>query len=97
MQDIASIVRPNWEIDKREFVLFIDGPWSTNRFWVCVIPTLQQEAAFGRVYAAYGSIFIVLALLWGWLVDGWQPNRYDIAGAAVAMVGVAIIMWGRRL
>ena len=62
-----------------------------------VIPTLQQEAAFGRVYAAYGGVFIVLSLLWGWLVDGWRPDRYDVLGAAIAMIGVAIIMWGRRL
>jgi small multidrug resistance family-3 protein len=61
-----------------------------------VLPTLQTEPAFGRVYAAYGGIFIVLSLLWGWKVDGWQPDRYDMAGAAIALVGVAVIMWGRR-
>jgi small multidrug resistance family-3 protein len=60
-----------------------------------VIPTLQSEPAFGRVYAAYGGVFIVLSILWGWLVDGWQPDRYDLIGAAIALVGVAIIMWGR--
>lgn len=60
-----------------------------------VIPTLQSEPAFGRVYAAYGGIFVVLSILWGWRVDGWQPDRYDLGGAAVALVGVAIIMWGR--
>jgi small multidrug resistance family-3 protein len=61
-----------------------------------VLPTLQHEAAFGRVYAAYGGIFIVLSLLWGWQVDGWLPDRYDIIGGAVALAGVAIIMWGRN-
>jgi small multidrug resistance family-3 protein len=60
-----------------------------------VIPTLQSEPAFGRVYAAYGGVFIVLSILWGWLVDGWQPDRYDLIGAAIALVGVAVIMWGR--
>ena len=60
-----------------------------------VIPTLQSEPAFGRVYAAYGGVFIVLSILWGWLVDGWQPDRYDLIGAAISLVGVAIIMWGR--
>ncbi len=60
-----------------------------------VIPTLQSEPAFGRVYAAYGGVFIVLSILWGWLVDGWQPDRYDLIGAAIALVGVGIIMWGR--
>ena len=61
-----------------------------------IIPTLQQEAAFGRVYAAYGGIFIILSLLWGRLVDGWRPDRYDLSGALIALIGVAIIMWGRR-
>jgi len=61
-----------------------------------VIPTLQEEAAFGRVYAAYGGIFIVLSIVWGRLVDGWQPDRYDLVGAAIALIGVAVIMWGRR-
>jgi len=62
-----------------------------------VIPTFQSEPAFGRVYAAYGGVFIVLALLWGRVVDGWQPDRYDLLGAALALVGVAIMLWGRRL
>ena len=61
-----------------------------------VIPTLQAEPAFGRVYAAYGGIFIVLSIMWGRVVDGWRPDRYDLLGAAIALVGVAIIIWGRR-
>ncbi len=61
-----------------------------------VIPTLQPESNFGRVYAVYGGIFIVLSLLWGRVVDGWRPDRFDLIGAAVALVGVAIILWGRR-
>lgn len=65
-------------------------------FFYGVIPTLQSEAAFGRVYAAYGGIFIVLAIAWGRVVDDWRPDRYDLIGAAIALLGVAIIMWGRR-
>lgn len=61
-----------------------------------VIPTWQTEPAFGRVYAAYGGVFIVLSILWGWKIDGWQPDRYDLLGAGIALVGVAIIMWGRN-
>lgn len=61
-----------------------------------VIPTLQAEPAFGRVYAAYGGIFIILSILWGRIVDGWQPDRFDLVGAAIALVGVAVIIWGRR-
>lgn len=60
-----------------------------------VLPTLQSEPAFGRVYAAYGGIFIVLSLLWGYWVDGWRPDRFDLLGATIALGGVAVIMWGR--
>ena len=61
-----------------------------------VIPTLQQESNFGRVYAAYGGIFIVLSILWGMVVDGWRPDRYDLIGAGIALVGVFVMLWGRR-
>ena len=61
-----------------------------------VIPTLQQESNFGRVYAAYGGIFIVLSILWGMVVDGWRPDRYDLIGAGVALAGVFVMLWGRR-
>ena len=60
-----------------------------------VIPTLQTSN-FGRVYAAYGGIFIVLALLWGWQIDGVIPDRYDIIGGAIALVGVFVIMYWPR-
>jgi small multidrug resistance family-3 protein len=60
-----------------------------------VIPTLQP-AGFGRTYAAYGGIFIVLALLWGWRVDKTTPDRYDLLGALLALIGVLIIMYAPR-
>lgn len=60
-----------------------------------IIPTLQTSN-FGRVYAAYGGIFIVLALLWGWQIDKIVPDRFDIIGAAIALVGVFIIMYWPR-
>jgi len=65
-------------------------------FFYGVIPTFQAEAAFGRVYAAYGGIFIVLAILWGIVFDHWHPDRYDVIGAGIALVGVGVIMWGRQ-
>jgi small multidrug resistance family-3 protein len=61
-----------------------------------VIPTLQSEPAFGRVYAAYGGIFIVLSLVWARVVDGWHPDRFDLIGAAFALIGVIVIIWGRN-
>ncbi len=60
-----------------------------------VIPTLQP-ANFGRVYAAYGGVFIVLALLWGWGVDRTVPDKFDIIGGAIALAGVFIIMYAPR-
>ncbi len=60
-----------------------------------VIPTFQP-AHFGRVYAAYGGIFIVLALLWGWKVDGISPDRFDILGGFIALIGVSVIMYFPR-
>ena len=60
-----------------------------------VIPTLQT-ANFGRVYAAYGGVFIVLSLLWGWYFDGAAPDRFDIIGAAICAVGVGVIYYAPR-
>ncbi|MET3035918.1 YnfA family protein [Chryseobacterium sp. NRRL B-14859] len=55
-----------------------------------------QTSNFARTYATYGGIFIVLSLLWAWKVDGFKPDRYDIIGALVALVGVGIIFYGPR-
>ncbi|MGE0681796.1 MAG: YnfA family protein [Candidatus Binatia bacterium] len=59
------------------------------------LPTFQS-AHFGRVYAAYGGVFIVLSLLWGWGIDGNVPDRFDILGAALSLLGVCIIMYWPR-
>jgi small multidrug resistance family-3 protein len=53
-----------------------------------------HPAAAGRVYAAYGGVYISVALVWLWIVDGVSLTRWDMAGAAVALVGVAIIVAG---
>lgn len=55
-----------------------------------------QLSNFGRVYAAYGGIFIVLALVWGWKVDGFKPDKYDLAGALMALSGACVIMYMPR-
>lgn len=56
-----------------------------------------QPADFGRVYAAYGGVFIALAVLWGWLIDKKSPDRFELIGASVALIGAGIIMyWPRR-
>ena len=61
-----------------------------------IIPTLQNYPSFGRGYAAYGGIFIVLALLWGWWIDKNTPDVYDWIGAALCMAGVSVILWAPR-
>lgn len=62
-----------------------------------IIPTLQPpSASFGRVYAAYGGIFIVLSILWGWKIDNVIPDKFDLIGGAIALIGVLIIMYYPR-
>ncbi|MCC2591833.1 YnfA family protein [Tessaracoccus sp. OS52] len=60
------------------------------------VATLQPEAHFGRILAAYGGVFVAGSLAWGMLVDGFRPDRYDVVGAVVCLVGVAIIMYAPR-
>jgi small multidrug resistance family-3 protein len=60
-----------------------------------IIPTFQP-ANFGRVYAAYGGIFIVLSILWGWQIDKIAPDKFDLLGGLIALMGVAIIMYWPR-
>ena len=62
-----------------------------------IIPTLQASH-FGRIYPVYGGFFIVLSLLWGWGLDGNVPDRPDVIGGAIALVGVCVMMyWPRPL
>jgi small multidrug resistance family-3 protein len=61
------------------------------------LPTFQsKDVSFGRVYAAYGGVFIALSLLWGWGIDGSRPDRWDLLGGAIALIGVAVIMYAPR-
>jgi small multidrug resistance family-3 protein len=62
-----------------------------------VIQTYQPEGAYGRVYAAYAGVFLVGAMLWGWVIDGKMPDRFDFIGAAITMVGVVVVIFGRRI
>jgi small multidrug resistance family-3 protein len=57
--------------------------------------TLHPTAS-GRVYAAYGGVYVAMALLWLWLIDGVQPSRWDLVGGAVTLLGMAIIMFAPR-
>jgi len=55
-----------------------------------------HPAASGRIYAAYGGVYITVALLWLWLVDGIRPNRWDFLGVGLCLTGMAVIMLGSR-
>jgi small multidrug resistance family-3 protein len=60
-----------------------------------IVATLQP-ANFGRVYATYGGVFIVMSLLWGWKVDHFTPDRYDVIGAILALIGIFIMFYTPR-
>lgn len=61
-----------------------------------IVPTFQPSH-FHRIYAAYGGVFIILSLLWGWIFDGTKPDFYDTLGSIIALIGVAIIFyWPRK-
>lgn len=61
-----------------------------------IIPTFQKFPNFGRVYAAYGGVFIILPVLWGWWIDKKIPDLYDWIGALICLAGVSVMLWGPR-
>ena len=55
-----------------------------------------HPTAAGRVYAAYGGVYIGVAILWLWFIDGVRPTAWDLAGAGIALIGMTVIMLGPR-
>ena len=82
--------------------LRVDRPWPVGMLGALVLigygvlPTLQNEENFGRVYAAYGGVFIVMSLVWAAVVDGFRPDRWDILGSLICLVGVGVIFFVPR-
>ncbi|MFJ5543528.1 YnfA family protein [Micromonospora chalcea] len=82
--------------------------WRENRglLWIAAgvialgaygfVATFQPDPNFGRILAAYGGVFVAGSLAWGMVVDKFRPDRYDLVGAAICLVGVAIIMYAPR-
>ncbi|ADL46461.1 MULTISPECIES: YnfA family protein [Micromonospora] len=82
--------------------------WRENRglLWIAAgvialgaygfVATFQPDANFGRILAAYGGVFVAGSLAWGMVVDKFRPDRYDLVGAAICLVGVAVIMYAPR-
>jgi small multidrug resistance family-3 protein len=60
------------------------------------VATLQPDAHFGRVLAAYGGVFVAGSLVWGMAFDGFRPDRWDVIGAVVCLAGMAVIMYAPR-
>ncbi|RLK55567.1 YnfA family protein [Actinokineospora cianjurensis] len=60
------------------------------------VATLQPDAHFGRVLAAYGGVFVAGSLAWAVVVDGFRPDRWDLLGATLCLAGVAAIMYAPR-
>jgi small multidrug resistance family-3 protein len=60
------------------------------------VATLQPDAHFGRILAAYGGVFVAGSLLWGMAFDGFRPDRWDVTGAVICLLGVAVIMYAPR-
>jgi small multidrug resistance family-3 protein len=60
------------------------------------VATLQPDAHFGRILAAYGGVFVAGSLVWSMALDGFRPDRWDVTGALVCLAGVAVIVYAPR-
>lgn len=60
-----------------------------------IIPTLQP-AEFGRVYATYGGIFVVMSVIWGYWIDKKKPDRFEVMGSIIVLLGVAVMFYFPR-
>lgn len=64
---------------------------------VFAIALSQVNAAFaGRTFAAYGGVYIAASLAWLWAVEGARPDRWDVVGSSICLIGAAVILWGPR-
>ena len=61
-----------------------------------LVATFQPDPHFGRILAAYGGVFVAGSLAWGVVLDGFRPDRFDLIGAGICLVGVAVIMYAPR-
>jgi small multidrug resistance family-3 protein len=82
-----------WRLEKSPLWL-IPGMASLAAF--AFLLTLAESDAAGRAYAAYGGIYICASLFWLWAAEGVRPDRFDLAGAAICLVGAGVILLGPR-
>jgi small multidrug resistance family-3 protein len=82
-----------WIKQDKSILLLIPAAISLSLFvWLLTL----HPTATGRVYAAYGGVYVFTAVLWLWVIDGIKPTVWDIAGALVVLVGMAIIMFAPK-
>ena len=82
-----------WLKQDKNILLLIPAALSLALFaWLLTL----HPTATGRIYAAYGGVYIFVALLWLWIVDGVKPTMWDIVGGLVALIGMAIIMFAPK-
>ena len=72
------------------------GPGGVSLVLFAFLLTRIDAVFAGRVYAAYGGVYIAASLMWIWIVEGGRPDRWDLAGAAICIVGAAVILLGPR-
>lgn len=85
-----------WQgVRERRGLLFVLGGMLALGFYGFVA-TFQPFQQFGRILAAYGGVFVAGSLLWGVVFDGFRPDRWDLVGAGLCLVGVAVIMYAPR-
>ena len=83
-----------WLREGKPFYFGLSGAFALALYGV--IATFQSFPSFGRVYAAYGGVFIILSVLWGWGVDRQTPDKYDWIGAGICLIGVAVMLLPSR-
>jgi small multidrug resistance family-3 protein len=80
-----------WLKKDRSAWLLVPAALSLTLFaWLLTL----HPAAAGRVYAAYGGVYVAVAMIWLWKVDGIALTGWDLGGTAVALLGMGIIVWG---
>jgi len=84
-----------WLWLRDDFSWWVGGIGGLVLFLYGIIPTFQKSH-FHRIYAAYGGVFIVMSVFWGWLIDGVKPDIYDVIGSVIAVIGMLIIFYYPR-
>jgi small multidrug resistance family-3 protein len=80
---------------RKERSVWLLAPAAVSLALFAWLLTLHPQAA-GRTYASYGGVYVAASLAWLWLVDGQRPDRWDLLGGTVAIVGMAIIAFSPR-